>query len=435
MSIKTTSPLDYLRNKNPNNPLRLARSASRDANSRMIANIESDSIDDFAPDLGNAGLGSTGVRADGTFQVLRLSYIDHAAGTYFTTTLPADSLIEDNIVEFEVTGRIFNNTGGNLNLLAQTFMEDGGSSLVSSGSTLTVGSSTSYRMFNYKVRIQQAPCMGNWVQCDEELRVDNLTPMLKSTITELSGGPTNIDEEMELWFQLGWSGATSYVNIRTIYNTWTLKLIDGVSDYQKRFWTQPTGTRGYDTRINSNTATTNYGNGTLLYAGETNGAVATSRTLIRFNDLTNLPRRAVIDSAILWLCIQDDASSNARTYEVYRVIRNWVAGDGSAGSGATWNTYDGTNNWSTAGCGNSTTDYDGSVVLASASLSASEALGTMIPFSLNTSEIQKFVDGTYNNYGFLIKAQTEANDMYVFYSADHATVTLAPLLEVTYHVP
>lgn len=428
---RTLSPLDVLSNKSPNNIITQQGELRRLIDSQAIKDVEADTADEITPDAGLMSRSGLGAYSDGTFTVRRLSSVEHSTGSTYTEEIPPGILLDDNIIEIEMTGRLLNNTGVSRNALARIYLGPSGDEyIITSENVISVSTATSYKSFTYKVRIQQAPCLGNFVQCDDELRIGTLTPIINSTITELAG---NIEDEMVMFLRLGFSGATSYVNIRWIYNTLTIKFIDGTSGYDKIFWSQPTGTRGYDTRINSNSATTNFGNDTVLHIGESSSASSIGRTLIKFSDISNIPSNAVIDSGYLWLCIESDSSVNARTYDLYRVLRAWTQGDGTAGSGATWNTYNGISNWATAGCGNSTTDYDGSVVLASVSLTATEALGTMIAFVFDTAELQKFIDGTYANNGWLIKAQTETDDRYHVHSADTLSTALAPLLEVHYH--
>ena len=433
------SPLDALVNKSPHNIIRNQEDLKRRQFSQEQKNVEADSADEMTNVSGSMySSENSGAFTNSTLEVLRLSQVDFENGTYKTAVLPAGALIDDNIVELVVTGQSMNNTGGSKSCRPRVFLETGGGTLVSSGDSISMPTSATPRMWTYTAYIQQAPCLGNFVQVDEKLIIESPTSagttliMARSTITALA--TQNIEEELDLWFQLAWSGATSYINIWTKYNMWKLSVIDGTSDFQKYFWTQPTGTRGYDTRINDNTATTNFGNDTVLHVGESSSTAAIGRTLIKFTDIANIPKNAIIDAARLWMCIETDSSTNARTFEVFRVLRNWTAGDGSAGSGATWNTYDGSSSWTTAGCSGSGSDYN-STVLASCSFTATQTLGTFMSFSFDTAEFQKFVDGTYENQGWLIKAQTETNDRYHFHSADSASPSLSPILEVLYHLP
>ena len=62
--------------------------------------------------------------------------------------------------------------------------------------------------------------------------------------------------------------------------------------------------------------------------------------VIRFT-LPGVLAGATINSATLSLCITDRTAN--KTVDVHRVLRAWTE------TGATWNTYDGTNNWGTAG--------------------------------------------------------------------------------------
>jgi disaggregatase-related protein len=373
---------------------------------------------------------STQARIDGALMVQRLGIIYHGGGlTPLDFTLPPNAFLEDNIVEYQLTGVIWNNSGGSMSFAPQIFHT---SATLTSQQAISVPTGTSPRNFTYRVRMQQAPNLGSFVQSDEELRIESPTGtgtailMLRSTIVELNA---DLSDELALQLQASITGVTDYVNFRITLNIQTVRLIDGISASQQYFWTQPTAGRGYDTSIQSALATTNFGTNVDLAAGESNAGANIRRTLIRFDDIANLPKDAIIDGAFLWLRINQDLSSTGRTFELYRVVRNWVVNQ------ATWNEYATGQAWGTAGCGNNTTDYDGSVVLGSAILSAAETPGKLAIFSFTPAEFQKFVDGTYTNYGWLIKAQTETNDGYNFDSADVATLAWAPLLEVRWHYP
>ena len=89
------------------------------------------------------------------------------------------------------------------------------------------------------------------------------------------------------------------------------------------FTSQPDGSSGIDTRINSYYATTNYDTGTTFAVGEQSSASAIIRSLIKF-DLTTIPANARPSSAYIALIIQADDSSNARDFKMYRILVDWV---------------------------------------------------------------------------------------------------------------
>jgi hypothetical protein len=190
---------------------------------------------------------------------------------------------------------------------------------------------------------------------------------------------------------------------------------------------QPDETSGIDTWIDSSQVNTNRGSSGTLAVGESNAAAAVGRALIKF-DLSSIPSNAVITSATLYMTISADVSSNARSFRVYRLVRSWVESE------ATWNIAATGTNWGTAGAGNTTTDYD-PTAWATTAFTANETVGTEKAWALDVTEFEKFINGTYTNYGWVIRADTENNDQYIFYSSSNATSSNRPRLVVEYTVP
>ena len=191
---------------------------------------------------------------------------------------------------------------------------------------------------------------------------------------------------------------------------------------------QPNETDGYDTSLAQSNPNTNYGGDAVLYIGESNVATNIRRGLIKFN-LSSIPSNAVISSVVLSLWVAFDASSNARDYKLYRVLRDWVE------TQATWNIWKTSNNWTTAGCGSDGNDADLSTVWATCSFTATETDNTEKQFVLDATglaEFTKWVNGTNPNYGWLVKADTEVNDGYNMDSSSSATAAQRPKLVVTY---
>ncbi len=110
--------------------------------------------------------------------------------------------------------------------------------------------------------------------------------------------------------------------------------------------------------------------------------------LIRFT-LPGVLAGATINSATLSLFITD--RTTIKTVDVHRVLRAWTE------TGATWNTYDGTNNWGTAG-GTNAAD----ISAATASTVVSELSLIYQDFTGLAADVQAWVDGAANN-GWLLK--------------------------------
>lgn len=163
-----------------------------------------------------------------------------------------------------------------------------------------------------------------------------------------------------------------------------------------------------DTELDSFAPTVNYGTATTvrLY-----GSVS-HRGLIKF-DLSSIPTGAAVLSATLSLNFS--TVDVAGTINAYRVYRAWTE------AGATWNKYDGTNNWGTAGCDNTTSDRSavsmGSVI-------------TGLGWKSISLDLTEFASLRASNNGLLLLILTVAGYS-TFYSREYAGDTsLCPKLIV-----
>jgi pimeloyl-ACP methyl ester carboxylesterase len=190
---------------------------------------------------------------------------------------------------------------------------------------------------------------------------------------------------------------------------------------------QPDGTAGVDTVLRSFQPTTNLGTNSNLGAGESNAIVDIWRSAIKFN-LSGIAAGSTIISATLSLYCHAEFSSNARTLRVYRLKRAWVE------TQATWNIYSTGNSWSTAGGFHS--DDCEQTDIGSRAFSATETTGAFKDFTLTAASVQAMISGgSWTNNGFLVKADTETDDMYQFYSSDHSTAGNRPKLVIVYTEP
>ncbi|HEY5291522.1 MAG TPA: DNRLRE domain-containing protein [Burkholderiales bacterium] len=173
---------------------------------------------------------------------------------------------------------------------------------------------------------------------------------------------------------------------------------------------------GLDTYIRSANSDTNYGADNVLKV-TTGNSVA----LVQF-DLSSIPAGSIIVSASLWL---SHSTGGANTMSAFRVTKAWTEGTGAAGSGATWNTYNGYRSWATAGG-----DYD-PAVLATITLPGN---GQWATWDL-TAQMAAWSAGTQPNYGIaLMGTSAGSNDAFVS-SDDAANPTLHPTLKVTFQPP
>ena len=174
---------------------------------------------------------------------------------------------------------------------------------------------------------------------------------------------------------------------------------------------QPGATTGKDTYIASGAPNSNYGDAIGMDV-----LSDTRRILIEFN-LSSIPSNARITAANLKLYTTAKSAGDPVT-DIYRLNRSW------AESGVTWNKYDGTNSWTTAGG-----DFD-SVKWATTTIAAVGWSSWNI-----TNLIQNWVNGSYSNYGMLVKSDTTGSGTANIASSDHSDSAKWPILELNYTTP
>lgn len=110
------------------------------------------------------------------------------------------------------------------------------------------------------------------------------------------------------------------------------------------------GSPEIDTYLSSASPTTSFSSATTFVIGHVASSGENDRALLAFPDLagSRLPDITVLD-AQLTMTQTGHTSANSTTISLYPAQKPWT-------SSATWNTYDGTNAWSSAG-GASGTDY------------------------------------------------------------------------------
>ena len=179
---------------------------------------------------------------------------------------------------------------------------------------------------------------------------------------------------------------------------------------------------GADNTLLSGSPDNNYGSEACIYVGYSSYVTAEKyRSILRF-DFSSLPSGADISSATLSLYYYDYYNNpSGRTYWAYEVTQTaWTE------MGSTWNKYDGTNNWSTAGGDYTTTNGASKTVPAS--------FGWM---DWTVTTLAQHFQSSHNEIAnFLIRDGTEGtNALAYFYSRDEATqTTLRPELVIDYTV-
>ncbi len=181
-----------------------------------------------------------------------------------------------------------------------------------------------------------------------------------------------------------------------------------------------------ETWIRDTSPATNFNANDFFYVG----VYSTSdkdRGLIKW-DLSSIPSNATIISATLSLYVYLDESGNERIMSAYRVKRAWTE------TGVTWNTYDGSNNWGTAGCANTTSDREATNI-GTATIPASPEVDSEIQITLDAASVQEWIDGTLTNNGLLLQVATESNDHIGYHAHTNATPTIRPKLVIEYTAP
>jgi hypothetical protein len=190
-----------------------------------------------------------------------------------------------------------------------------------------------------------------------------------------------------------------------------------------------------DTFIAKEAATSNFGTLVQFYAGDTSGGAGdhATRALIKF-DVSSVSVAALVLTATMQL--YEDAADNSGgiaspwTVNVHRLLKNWVEAQ------ATWNIYSTGNNWGTGGASGDGVDR---VAVASSTLAMDATpAGGFVSFTGLRADVQGFIDGSLNNYGWLIMTPTaEGSSATVynrFFSLDYGVAGNRPKLVVTYRL-
>jgi hypothetical protein len=196
---------------------------------------------------------------------------------------------------------------------------------------------------------------------------------------------------------------------------------------------QPDGTNGIDTCLQANAATYNYGIATLMYAGRGVAASYIRHSLLKF-DISSLPAGVSVSSAIVSL--RAGTGREGAVTDFHRMLVSWFEGvkNGAAPDanqdGSTWNlrNANGSVAWGAAG-GQSGTDY---AATATASVATPDS-STTYDFDV-TADVQAWVAGTAQNYGWLIRGNNEVDNnlQQYFASSDNSTTSSRPKLVITY---
>lgn len=142
-------------------------------------------------------------------------------------------------------------------------------------------------------------------------------------------------------------------------------------------------------------------------------------SLLQF-DLSTIPAGSVVQSAQFSLY---HASGSTDTAGVFPMTRSWTEGTGVAGTGASWNSYDGVNPWTTAGG-----DYDPTSGI-NITLPANNTWATWDLTTLTAA----WKLGNMPNYGIALTQITSGTN--TFASSENTTSDNRPKLRVTFLPP
>lgn len=235
------------------------------------------------------------------------------------------------------------------------------------------------------------------------------------------------------------AGHTMQIEARkatTSSNAISVDLLAYVPSSQNAIISAPSGTTTielsptYDNRMRSAAATTV--DGSAVY-NDIGGSGSNPIRPILIFDLSSIPSGATITSATLslyWYYPAGATRTNSTVVGVYRPRYSWnpsyVCWDNRA-SGTAWANAGG--DWY-----DSTGTSQGSTPFASATFAAA----TVPDNSFHTWDVktlvQAYVNGTYSNYGFLLKASVENSNYIAFYSREYSSASMRPKLTVSYEV-
>lgn len=177
-----------------------------------------------------------------------------------------------------------------------------------------------------------------------------------------------------------------------------------------------------DNRMPENDPTTNFGSDAVI-ANSDFGAGDHQSMWLKCTGFGSISGPVTVSSATLRLYLETQISTPL--ISLYRCLRNVTEG------GSTFNLYDGTNAWGTGGGGNSTTDYN-STLITSATLPGTT--GAYVDFTgANLNQlVQDWINGSVSNFGLIAPPLViGGNDMGIFTSSE-GTDGQRPELVVTY---
>lgn len=168
-----------------------------------------------------------------------------------------------------------------------------------------------------------------------------------------------------------------------------------------------------DTYIRAINPTYNFGASKVEVVGHSSSNNSKYRALLKFDAIPSLVSSIV---SHLWICNTQNGGTNTALLQLFGIKREWIEGTGNGsatGDGATWNKYDPSNDWETAGALGAG-DYDNTIL---GEIEVPQTSGTSangwIPVPI--TQITKFTESN-NDKGILLKHAAENADLHSYSS-------------------
>ena len=169
---------------------------------------------------------------------------------------------------------------------------------------------------------------------------------------------------------------------------------------------------------------TNYGNNEFVRSGE-HSASLFKMGLIKF-DFSDFIGVTLMSDPILRLYRLVNDATTTRNFSLYMLLRNWTE------AGVTYNRYNGTNTWETAGA-RAATDIDLTIGAIATTSITGTGVNAWDEWTIDKTKVQVWFDGTKTNYGMLLDASTEAEEGRSWASKKNALgISYYPQLTIEY---
>jgi hypothetical protein len=184
-----------------------------------------------------------------------------------------------------------------------------------------------------------------------------------------------------------------------------------------------------DTTAFSSSPTTNFGANFELYFSNDSVAGYFGNYFLRFAGLSNLPvGRDVVTTELRLTGYTNDTAGTQRV-SAYRLLRNWTQG------GLTWDTYDGTNAWTTPGALGSG-DIDPEPVFVADIPHLAFGVEWLLGNSNLNKTVEGWINGTFANYGLMLRVENDTPGDRAIFAVEGAPGNgYGPALVVTYQTP